>query len=103
MVEITNGINTIKVPNGAYHSIFKAMGYSPIGHAEPNTSQVDQNGVSDPNAAFVAEVSQKPLSQWTKDEIKRYAAINNIDISGTKNPAEAKQIIKDHMLIHMED
>jgi hypothetical protein len=43
---------------------------------------------------FVEEILEKPISQWNKEEIKRFAAINEIDISGTKNANEAKEIIK---------
>ena len=43
---------------------------------------------------FVEEILEKPISQWNKDEVKRFAAIKEIDISGTKNANEAKEIIK---------
>jgi hypothetical protein len=32
--------------------------------------------------------------QWTKAEVKEFARANGIDISGTKNVNEAKEIIK---------
>jgi hypothetical protein len=34
------------------------------------------------------------VSQWNKEEVKRFAALKEIDISGTKNANEAKEIIK---------
>ena len=40
------------------------------------------------------EILEKPISQWSKGEVKRFAAIKKIDISGTKNANEAKEIIK---------
>ena len=43
---------------------------------------------------FVEEILEKPISQWNKEEVKRFAAIKEIDISGTKNANEAKEIIK---------
>ena len=43
------------------------------------------------------EVQEKPISQWNKEEVKRFAALKNIDISGTKNAGEAKNIIKEFL------
>ena len=43
---------------------------------------------------FVQELEKKPLSQWNKDEVKKYATICSVDISGTKNAKEAKERIK---------
>ena len=43
---------------------------------------------------FADELVEKPISQWNKEEVKRFAAIRDIDISGTKNANEAKEIIK---------
>ena len=43
---------------------------------------------------FVEEILEKPISQWNKEEVKRFAAIKEIDISGTKNANEAKEIMK---------
>ena len=43
---------------------------------------------------FIEAVSEKPISQWSKDEVKRFASIKGVDIAGTKNVNEAKEIIK---------
>lgn len=108
MVRITDGKNTVEVPVGAYRSIFKPMGYRPVKndkrlHAEVHTSATDAAGSEDKDVAeFLDMVAEKPLSQWNKDEVKRYAAIKEIDITGTKNPNEAKQLIKEYMSAHGE-
>lgn len=39
-------------------------------------------------------MQEKPLSQWTKNEVKRFASIKGIDLKGTKNASEAKERIK---------
>ena len=36
---------------------------------------------------------EKPISEWVASEVKRFAKIKGIDISGTKNANEAKDII----------
>lgn len=46
---------------------------------------------------FVETVTKKPLASWNKDEVKRYAAIYNIDLTGTKSANDAKERIKAFM------
>ena len=52
---------------------------------------------------FLEEVEEKPLSQWSKDEVKKFAALKDIDLSGTKNINEAKALIKDFMEANAEN
>lgn len=94
MVKITNGKNIFEVTRGAFDGIYSRQGYTII----------DENGDVDVSAPdipektedekFVDEIIEKPVSQWNKDEVKRFAAIKGIDITGTKNVSEAKEIIK---------
>jgi hypothetical protein len=46
---------------------------------------------------FVETVTKKPLASWNKEEVKRYAGIFNIDLSGTKSANDAKERIKEFM------
>lgn len=46
---------------------------------------------------FVETITKKPLASWNKDEVKRYAAIYNIDLTGTKSANDAKERIKAFM------
>jgi hypothetical protein len=95
MVKITNGVNVFEVTRGAFDGIYSRQGYRLIDekaeakahktHAAPEKSEDD---------IFVEEILEKPISQWNKEEVKRFAAIKEIDISGTKNANEAKEIIK---------
>lgn len=99
MVKITNGINIFEVTRGAFDEIYKYQGYTIIDKkSEPVTIPED---TTEPEMSedekFIIEISEKPISMWNKEEIKRYAQINNIDISGTKNAGEAKDIIKEFM------
>ena len=95
MVKITNGVNVFEVTRGAFDGIYSRQGYKLVDekaeakahktHAAPEKSEDD---------IFVEEILEKPISQWNKEEVKRFAAIKEIDISGTKNANEAKEIIK---------
>lgn len=92
MVKITKGANTFTVTIGAFENIFKNQGFVIVN--DENISDEENNGATvDP---FI-ELREKPVSQWTKNEIIAFAAENNIDIHGTKNIGEARQIIIDFL------
>lgn len=100
MVKITNGKNVFEVTSGAYDSIYRHQGYQVIGEKEQDfgadTPENEGEGTPTKTAdeLFVEELLAKPISQWNKDEVKRFAAIKGIDLTGTKNVNEAKEVIK---------
>lgn len=98
MVKITNGVVALEVTNGAYESIYRYQGYKPV---EDKVDEKKAEGEQEPKAPeksddekFAEEIVKKPISQWNKEEVKRFAAIKNLDITGTKSANEAKEIIK---------
>lgn len=95
MVKITNGIVTFEVTRGAYDGIYSHQGFKPVEEVVEKKVAADEdvdNRTDDEK--FADELVEKPISQWNKEEVKRFAAIRDIDISGTKNANEAKEIIK---------
>lgn len=100
MVRITNGTDVYEVTQGAYDSIFKHQGYSiydeAVPQAEQEAGEEHKDDVSDDDK-FLAAVMEKPISQWNKNEVKKFAELKGIDISGTKNAGEAKEIIKNFL------
>ena len=96
MIKITNGYREIEVTNGAYESIFKRQGYKPVGKksakakAEPEVAEEVAEEVT-------TEDAEKPLDKWTSAELKEYAADHEIDLTGTKNAKEARELIAAHM------
>ena len=95
MVKITNGVNVFEVTRGAFDGIYSRQGYELVDEnkkaeapAAPAAHEKSEDDI------FVEEILEKPISQWNKEEVKRFAAIKEIDISGTKNANEAKEIIK---------
>lgn len=102
MVKITNGINVLEVTTGAFNSIYAKQGYKKFGAGEVSeqateaevTEEVKQTEEVEDE---FAELTSKPISEWSKTEVKSFAAANNIDISGTKNVTEAKEIIKNFL------
>lgn len=101
MVKITNGVNTFYVTFGAFRDIFNDKGYKIIlleskdhvNSLEGPGEGVSENESTDPDEIFCRDVEEKPVSQWNKAEIKKYASLKGIDISETKNAGEAKELI----------
>lgn len=97
MVKITNGVDVFEVTRGAFDGIYSRQGYTIMnekvaeGAKTPETPKTPEKTEDE---IFVEEILEKPISQWNKEEVKRFAAIKEIDISGTKNANEAKEIIK---------
>lgn len=101
MIKITNGINVFEVTSGAYESIYRHQGYQVIGDKKEQDFGAGTAGGEESNETadeiFAEELQKKPISQWNKDEVRRYAAIKEIDLVGTKNVNEAKEVIKKAM------
>ena len=110
MVNITNGVNTFSVTKGAYEGIYKSQGYTVVhDYASEPIKSVSKNHTEDikVTATDVSEIPtevpeteevpliEKPLSQWSKSEVKQFAAENDISLEGTKNVNEAKELIKE--------
>ena len=109
MIKITNGSEVYQVTNGAYETVYKPMGFVPIDEAavednaavddEPEQVASDEEWTDaesevDEDTAWCEELKKKPIGQWNKAEVKRYAEIRGIDITGTKSINEAKDRIK---------
>lgn len=109
MIKITNGSEVYQVTNGAYETVYKPMGFVPVDEIvvevdaavdnEPEQAASDDEWTDaesevDEDAAWCEELKKKPIGQWNKSEVKRYAEIRGIDITGTKSINEAKDRIK---------
>lgn len=93
MLKITNGKEVFEVTRGAFDGIYSRQGYTVINEKKDDQKVVQDDKRTD-DEKFVDELIEKPISQWNKDEIKRFAALKEIDITGTKNAGEAKELIK---------
>ena len=94
MVKITNGVNVFEVTRGAFDGIYSRQGYKLVDEKAEAKAPEEPDAEKSKDDIFVEEILEKPISQWNKEEVKRFAAIKAIDISGTKNANEAKEIIK---------
>jgi hypothetical protein len=100
MVKITNGKDVFEVTEGAFEGIFIHQGFVKYDETKVKSKDIlDEAEIPVVDAADefdeLDEIeNEKPVSQWTKAEVKEFAKANGIDISGTKNVNEAKEIIK---------
>lgn len=101
MVKITNGIDTFEVTKGAYKTVFKAQGYRVLDQSETPAHIASEPGVQDPEKTedekFVDEIIEKPIAQWTKEELKRFADINEISLEGVSKVDEVREIIASYI------
>ena len=93
MVKITNGKNVFEVTRGAFDGIYSRQGYTILNEQVPGQQEIKEPEKTE-DEVFVDEIIEKPISQWNKDEVKKFATLKGIDISGTKNAGEAKELIK---------
>lgn len=105
MVKITDGVQVLEVPNGAYKNTFKALGYRIIAELkeapgdDPRASEghVDEAPEAKGAPEEASEIEEKPIAQWNKHEVKAFAQAHGIDLTGTKTIDEAKDRIKKSM------
>lgn len=97
MVKITNGVNVFEVSNGAFEGIYSKQGYRKVDGSKVATPVFPVEPEKTEDELFVENIIEKPLSQWNKDEVKRFAELKSIDITGTKNAGEAKELIKEFL------
>lgn len=117
MVKISNGEVTQIVSRGAFDTQYKRLGFQIVEDNKvaevktevkkaveekkpesqvPDDDDFDADATDDTEDDF-EELLEKPISQWNKTEVKDFAAAKGIDIHGTKNANEAKEIIKKYL------
>lgn len=97
MVKITNNIDTFEVSSGAYKSIFKHQGYTKVEEPTEVEGQIAMDDSKPPmseDEQFLMDIVEKPISQWSKSEVKKYVDLKGIDTTGASTLAEVKELIK---------
>ena len=101
MVIITNGINEFEVSRGAYESIFRKQGYSIVVDAETEVVENNKDAVAAEPAKQVDKdaeaLMEKPISQWTKNEVKSFIDKKRIDVSGITSFNEVKDRVRKYI------
>lgn len=120
-VKITNGNTEFEVTKAAFENAFKQQGFRIVDgvtpairnrfedkfdinfdmEAESDKSDKIENSESDmaveaeldENELYVQQMLEKPISEWTKGELKRVAKIKDIDLSNADSTSKARQIV----------
>lgn len=102
MVKLSNGLSTIVVPSGAV-AMYERTGFRVVKDSDvENTIDSDENVIDAADAEekeseFITNLLEKPISKWTKEEVKRFANEKGININGTKSVNDAKDRIRDYI------
>lgn len=121
-VKITNGNAEFEVSKAAFENAFKQQGFriidgvAPVIHnrfedkfdvnldMEADVSKVEHFESEMPIEAelseddlFVQGMLERPISEWTKGELKRVAKIKGIDLSNADSTSKARQIVSKAM------
>lgn len=101
MVVITNGINEFEVSRGAYESIFRKQGYSIVVDTETEVVENNKDAAAAEPAKQVDKdaeaLMEKPISQWTKNEVKSFIDKKRIDVSGITSFNEVKDRVRKYI------
>lgn len=83
-----------QVTQGAYNTVFEGQGYSIVSKPKKVGQHKSAGKAPSEDERFVAELMEKPISQWTKDEVKRFVDAKGIDTTGARSVNEVKDLIK---------
>lgn len=117
MLQITNGILTLHVTDGAFYEFYQACGFEIVGGSkrpeqreEVFTSPANGSGrLEDSPQQRMAEddssedeiededLSEIPLSDMSVEQLKRYADELGISYEGIKYKKDLRNLIKEHL------
>lgn len=118
MVKITNGQRTFEVSAGAYESVYKGLGFHKVGvivdepeykeekipprqqetgSEEHEEEETEDNGDDNGDGLDIEALLEKPLSQWTPDELKEFVRIKEIDTTGATKVSQVRGIVKKYL------
>lgn len=99
MVKLSNGLSTIVVPSGAV-AMYERTGFRVVKDSDvesANESVIDTVDTEEKESEFITNLLEKPISKWSKEEVKRFANEKGININGTKSVNDAKDRIRDYI------
>lgn len=119
MAKIHKGSQTLEVTKGAYRAIYAPLGWSLEASVEPTQAELPegeenssttppeqpQNDFQQESEDFEAEdeyqdedtseeLSEKPLSEMSFDELKQYASELGLEYAGIRSKKELRALIK---------
>lgn len=118
MVTITDGVKSFRVSLGAV-KVFENLGFHiedeeemekqeneyaddeeesiPTSVSKSRNREVVMNEGGSKEDAYIEELLEKPLSQWSNEEVKDFVKIKGIDTSGAQKVSQVRGIIKTYL------
>lgn len=121
MVTITNGVKSFRVTAGAV-KVYEGMGFRVAtdeelqemehveqeqGNCDSSVSREDADDKGNASVegdemdakdiAFIEELLEKPVSQWSSEEMKDFVKIKGIDTSSAQKASQVRSIIKAYL------
>lgn len=118
MVTITDGVKSFRVSLGAV-KVFENLGFHiedeeemekqeneyaddeeesiPTSVSKSRNREVAMNEGGSKEDAYIEELLEKPLSQWSNEEVKDFVKIKGIDTSGAQKVSQVRGIIKTYL------
>lgn len=91
----------ITVPHSIYNSHFKKLGYHEVAKKAashmPLGAPVEESPSAMADESKEASLPEKPVSEWSKEEVKQFVSDRNIDTSSAKNLGDVRRIIAEYL------
>lgn len=88
MVNITDGTHEFSVTEGAFEDIFKKQGYVEVAE--------DKAALKSELEAQADSLDDKPVSMWTKQELKAYCDAHGISLEDVTSTDEVRKRVLEH-------
>ena len=94
MIKITkgNGVNAkvLQVSQSAYENFFQRQGYVQV-ETSPHPSPLPEGeGTKSDDDLFLESVEAKPISQWSVEELRRYAVLVGLETADGRRQTAAE-------------
>lgn len=93
MVIAIKGDHKIKVSRKSFEASFKPIGYKEIRTKASGLKQ-QQPEPEERGENLEIDIDTIPVSDMDKEQLREYARVHGIDISGTRSPGEARKVIQ---------
>lgn len=97
MVSITNGVDTFEVTKGAFETVFKHQGYKLLSDVQTAPQNALEPVQKTEDELFAEKISKKPITEWSQEEMKRFADIKGISLDGVEKVGQAREIIASYL------
>ena len=95
MIKIQRADTVLNVTPSAFESIFKPLCFVSVKDIKSVEPVIVEEVQKSEDEIYIEEITLKPISSWTKEELSRVVSIKNIDTSGANTVKQAKEIVKE--------